>query len=45
MLLDTSGLLCLLQKSETQPQKLRAYAATRVTHSLILAEFMADDGA
>ena len=44
MLLDTSGLLCLLHRSE--PQHLAALehyrsATVRVTHSLVLAEFVA----
>ena len=44
MLLDTSGLLCLLHRSELQHERAVAlYRATprRLTHSYILAEFVA----
>lgn len=43
MLLDTSGLLCLLHRDETQHAaavKLYAGAAFRLTHSYVLAEFV-----
>ncbi len=44
MLLDTSGLLCLLHKAEPFHEKARAAyksAATRLTHNYVLAEFIA----
>lgn len=44
MLLDTSGLLCLLHKSEPHHAEARAAyaaAAVRLTHSFVLAEFLA----
>ncbi len=44
MLLDTSGLLCLLHASEYQHQLAIAYyeaASTRITHNYVLAEFVA----
>jgi predicted nucleic acid-binding protein len=44
MLLDTSGLLCLLHAGEMQHRRALALfeaASTRVTHSYVLAEFIA----
>ncbi len=43
MLLDTSGLLCLLHKDETQhaeAMRLYSHADRRLTHSYVLAEFI-----
>src|SRR6185437_6297421 len=44
MFLDTSGLLCLLHRSEAQHAAARDFYAAanqRLTHSLVLAEFVA----
>ena len=44
MLLDTSGLMCLLDRRDFRPGDARTFydsAQTRLTHSYVLAEFVA----